>query len=226
MKKLFKILTMVVAVLTTAVVFTTCKQFLEDPEEFFSYWAAEVVSGDYSIDKPTQTNTDGVQCIPSTSDVRLTVKLNNPKNFTLVMPTSPANAGKVINFPGLSPQPEYGTDYTLQQAGSTLNLVYKSAFLKEHEWNTGNIGPEITLIADDGRVFSKPFTAHVEVNTPPKLSFTGSIGKTANPIGGKHYYVIILKAEDMSETAGIGSSTGKLHKDIKRLTVEGVIRKI
>ena len=212
---------MVAAVLTTAVVFTTCKQFLDDPEEFLSYWAAEVVSGDYIIDKPTQTNTDGVQCIPSTSDVRLTVKLNNPKNFTLVMPTSPANAGKVINFPGLSPQPAYGTDYTLQQAGSTLNLVYKSAFLKEHEWNTGNIGPEITLIADDGREFSKPFTAHVEVNTPPKLSFTGSIGKTANPIGGKHYYVIILKAEDMSETAGIGSSTGKLHKDIKRLTVEG-----
>ena len=221
MKKLFKILTMVAAVLTTAVVFTTCKQFLDDPEEFLSYWAAEVVSGDYIIDKPTQTNTDGVQCIPSTSDVRLTVKLNNPKNFTLVMPTSPANAGKVINFPGLSPQPVYGTDYTLQQAGSTLNLVYKSAFLKKHEWNTGNIGPEITLIADDGREFSKPFTAHVEVNTPPKLSFTGSIGKTASPIGGKHYYVIILKAEDMSETAGIGSSTGKLHKDIKRLTVEG-----
>ena len=221
MKKLFKILTMVAAVLTTAVVFTTCKQFLDDPEEFLSYWAAEVVSGDYIIDKPTQTNTDGVQCIPSTSDVRLTVKLNNPKNFTLVMPTSPANAGKVINFPGLSPQPVYGTDYTLQQAGSTLNLVYKSAFLKEHEWNTGNIGPEITLIADDGREFSKPFTAHIEVNTPPKLLFTGSIGKTASPIGGKHYYVIILKAEDMSETAGIGSSTGKLHKDIKRLTVEG-----
>ena len=221
MKKLFKILTMVAAALTTAVVFTTCKQFLEDPEEFFSYWAAEVVSGDYIIDKPAQTNTDGVQCIPSTSDVRLTVKLNNPKNFTLIMPTSPADAGKVIKFPGLSPQPVYGTDYTLQQAGSTLNLVYKSAFLKEHEWNTGNIGPEITLIADDGREFSKPFTAHVEVNTPPKLSFTGSIGKTANPIGGKHYYVIILKAEDMSETAGIGSSTGKLHKDIQTLTVEG-----
>ena len=221
MKKLLKILTPMAAILAAALFFAGCKQFLEDPEEFLSYWAAEVVSGDYIIDKPTQTNTDGVQCIPSTSDVRLTVKLNNPKNFTLVMPTSPANAGKVINFPGLSPQPVYGTDYTLQQAGSTLNLVYKSAFLKEHEWNTGNIGPEITLIADDGREFSKPFTAHVEVNTPPKLSFTGSIGKTANPIGGKHYYVIILKAEDMSETAGIGSSTGKLHKDIKRLTVEG-----
>ena len=221
MKKLFKILTPMAAILAAALFFAGCKQFLEDPEEFLSYWAAEVVSGDYIIDKPTQTNTDGVQCIPSTSDVRLTVKLNNPKNFTLVMPTSPANAGKVINFPGLSPQPAYGTDYTLQQAGSTLNLVYKSAFLKKHEWNTGNIGPEITLIADDGREFSKPFKAHVEVNTPPKLSFTGSIGKTVNPIGGKHYYVIILKAEDMSETAGIGSSTGKLHKDIKRLTVEG-----
>ena len=222
MKKLLKILTPMAAILAAALFFAGCKQFLDDPEEFLSYWAAEVVSGDYNIDKPTQTNTDGVQCIPSTGDVRLTVKLNNPKNFTLVMPTSPANAGKVINFPGLSPQPVYGTDYTLQQAGSTLNLVYKSAFLKEHEWNTGNIGPEITLIADDGREFSKPFTAHVEVNTPPKLSFTGSIGKTAAPdAAGKHYYVIILKAEDMSETAGIGSSTGKLHKDIQTLAVEG-----
>ena len=42
MKKLLKILTMVAAVLTTAVLFTTCKQFRDDPEDFLSYWAAEV----------------------------------------------------------------------------------------------------------------------------------------------------------------------------------------
>ena len=127
MKKLLKILTMVAAVLTTAVVFTTCKQFLADPEDFLSYWSSEVVSTNCSIDAPSQT-INGTLCIPSAADVTLTVNLHNPKNFTLVMPASATDAGKVINFPGLSPQPVYGTDYTLQQAGSTLNLVYKDTF--------------------------------------------------------------------------------------------------
>ena len=218
MKNLLKILTMV-AILAAALFFAGCKQFLEDPEEFLNYWASEVIAGDYSIDKPTQTNTDGVQCIPSTSGVRLTVKLHNPKNFTLVMPTSSADAGKVINFPGLSPQPVYSTEYTLQQAGSTLNLVYKSAFLKKHEWSSKNIGPEITFISTDGRKFSKKFSLNLKVDTPPKLSSTVTIGKTANPIDSKYYYVIILKAEDMSETTGTASEL--LHKDITTLAVEG-----
>ena len=217
MKNLLKILTMVAAVLAAALFFAGCKQFLEDPEEFLNYWASEVIAGDYSIDKPTQTNTDGVQCIPSTSGVRLTVKLHNPKNFTLVMPTSSAEAGKVINFPGLSPQPVYGTEYTLQQAGSTLNLVYKSDFLKKHEWSSQNIGPEITLISTDGRKFSKKFSLNLKVDTPPKLSSTVTIGKTTKD--GKHYYVIILKADEMSLTAGTATPAEKLHKDIEKLSV-------
>ena len=217
MKNLLKILTMVAAVLAAALFFAGCKQFLEDPEEFLNYWASEVIAGDYSIDKPTQTNTDGVQCIPSTSGVRLTVKLHNPKNFTLVMPTSSAEAGKVINFPGLSPQPVYSTEYTLQQAGSTLNLVYKSAFLKKHEWSSQNIGPEITLISTDGRKFSKKFSLNLKVDTPPKLSSSVTIGKTTKD--GKHYYVIILKADEMSLTAGTATPAEKLHKDIEKLSV-------
>ena len=61
-----------------------------------------------------------VHCVPSIADdgtdtdVTVTVNLHNPKNFRLVTPAaSPADAGKVIRFPGLSPQPTYGTDYTL-----------------------------------------------------------------------------------------------------------------
>ena len=43
MKKLLKILTMVAAVPAAALIFAGCKQFLEDPEDFFSYWAAKAV---------------------------------------------------------------------------------------------------------------------------------------------------------------------------------------
>ena len=142
MKKLLKILTTMAAVLTTAVLFTTCKQFRDDPEDFLSYWAAEVAPTGFDIDSPHPTNKNGALCIPSASDVMLTIKLRNPKNFTLVMPTSSAD---VIRFPGLTTQPTYGKDYTLEQTPdkAALKLTYKPGFLKAHEWGNGGIGPEM-----------------------------------------------------------------------------------
>ena len=212
-------LCIIVTGLFCTLLFTTCKQYSADIENDLSYWSAIVTARDVTCDKPSQINTSGAMCIPSATDAAFTLKVRNPKNFTLVTPTSSADAGRVIRFPHLSPQPVYGTDYTLRQTASdTLTLVYKNAFLKKHEWNTDNIGPEITFISTDGRVFSERFNTNIEVNTPPKLSYA-TIGKTANPIGGKHYYVIILKAEDMSETAGTASEL--LHKDIKTLSVTG-----
>jgi len=172
MKKIIKILTMVAAILSAALFFAGCKQFLEDPEDFFSYWVAEVMSTDYSIDKPQQMNKDGIPCIPSANDVTLTIKLRNPKNFTLVMPTSSAD---VIRFPGLTTQPTYGTDYTLEQTPdkAALKLTYKPGFLKAHEWSNGGIGPEITLISTDGRKFGKKFSLNLKADTaPPKPLFT------------------------------------------------------
>ena len=223
MKKILKILTIAAVLLTTAIVFASCKQFLEDPEEFLGYWSSEVVPIDFSIDKATQKIGD-VECIPSASPVTLTIKLHNPRKFSLVMPTS-VDAGKVISFPGFpaSQQPAYGTDYTLEQTPdkAALKLTYKPDFLKKHEWGRGNIGPEITLTSTDGRKFNKKFSLNLKADTAPKLSSSITIGKTANPIGGKYYYVIILKAEDMTETAGTGSSAGKLHKDIEELSVTG-----
>ena len=127
MKKIFRIVT-ITAVLTSVVLIAACKQFLADPEEFFSYWSSELVSIDYSIDKPSQT-IGGVPCVPSANDVTVTVKLKNPKNIKLVMPTSPDDAGKVISFPGLSTHPTYGTYYTLvQTANDKLELTYKPLF--------------------------------------------------------------------------------------------------
>ena len=93
---------------------TTCQPFKDNIEDYLSYWSAEVIATDYRINPSYSTNTAGALCVPSAGDVTVTVKLHNPKNFRLVTPAaSPADAGKVIRFPGLSPQPTYGTDYTL-----------------------------------------------------------------------------------------------------------------
>ena len=214
MKKLLKILTMVAAVLTTAVVFTTCKQFRDDPEEFLRYWSSEVAPIDFSINVTVQTSTDGALCIPSSGPVTLTIKLRNPRNFTLVMPTSSADAGKVIYFPGLLTQPVYGTDYMLDlTANDTLKLTYTQAFLQAHEWSNGSIGPEITFISTDGRKFSKKFSLNIEANTPPPEIGDITIAKTQ--VGG--YYALCFNA-----TGGMTPMLNgkRLHKDIKAIHIQ------
>ena len=222
MKKLLKILTTIAAVLTTAILFTTCKQFRDDPEDFLSYWAAEVVPRGFDIDKPTQ-KIGGIEYIPSYcdgafSDVTVTIKLHNPKKFSLVMPSptsSPSDVQKIIRFPGLSLQPAYGTDYTLEQTPdkAALKLTYKPDFLKAHEWSNGGIGPEITFISTDGRKFGKKFSLNLKADTaPPKPSVTLAQTKI-----GQKYYVLCLKVPDMDKTV-----TGdKLHKDMTHIEING-----
>ena len=215
MKKLLKILTTIAAVLTTAVVFATCKQFRDDPEDFLSYWSSEVVPIDFSINKPYQMSNDGALCIPSAYDVTLKIKLRNPRNFTLIMPTSVLDAGKVINFPGFpsDQQPRYNTDYTFKQTGDMLELTYKEAFLKAHEWSNGGIGPEITLTSTDGRKFSKKFSLNIEVNTPPPEIGDVKIAKTQ--VGG--FYALCF-----DETVGMTPILNgkRLHKDIKAIHIQ------
>ena len=209
MRKVYAIITGIFL----AFLFTSCKQFTADIDDFLSYWASEVSPVDYSIDKPQQTSADGSVCVPSADDVTVTVKLRNPKNFSLVMPTSPSDAGKVIGFPHLNPQPVYGTDYTLRQtAGDTLILKYTKAFLEKHEWGNGDIGPEITLTSDDGRVFNKKFSLNLKVNTAPVLAYAG-IGKTS--VGPDEYYVLLFRVKYMDKMIG----TERVHKDINTLDV-------
>ena len=208
MRKVYAIITGIFL----AFLFTSCKQFTADIDDFLSYWASEVSPVDYSIDKPFQT-IDGTLYIPSADDVTVTVKLRNPKNFSLVMPTSPSDAGKVIGFPHLNPQPVYGPDYTLRQtAGDTLTLTYKNTFLKAHEWSNGDIGPEISLISTDGRAFHKKFSLNLKVNTAPVLEYAG-IGKTA--VGSDEYYVLLFRVKDMDKMI----DTERVHKDINTLDV-------
>ena len=217
MKKILRILTIAAVLLTTAIVFASCKQFLEDPEEFLGYWSSEVVPIDFSIDKATQKIGD-VECIPSASPVTLTIKLHNPRKFSLVMPTS-VDAGKVISFPGFpaSQQPAYGTDYTLEQTPdkAALKLTYKPGFLKKYEWGTGNISPEITLTSTDGRKFNKKFSLNLKADTAPSLEYKG-VGKSSD-----NKYVLIFQAKNVNNP--LLPPLDHLHGDIKKLhiTTEG-----
>ena len=215
MKKLLKILTMVAAMLAAALFFAGCKQFLEDPEEFLGYWSSEVVPIDFSINKPYQMSNDGALCIPSADDVKLTIKLRNPRKFTLIMPTSVLDAGKVINFPGFlsDQQPRYNIDYTFKQTGDMLELTYREAFLKAHEWSNGAIGPEITLTSTDGRKFGKKFSLNLKADTAPPKPFFTLVQTTTIP----KYYVLCLKVPDMDETV----TGGKLHKDMTHIEING-----
>ena len=226
MKKILKILIISAVLLTTAIVFTTCKQFIDNPEEFLGYWSSEVVPTGFSIDKPTQKIGD-VECIPSYwngtySDVTLTIKLHNPRKFSLIMPTSTSSAAdvqKIINFPGLLTQPTHGSSngYTLVQTPDkqALQLTYKSGFLKAHEWSNGSIGPEITLTSTDGRKFNKKFSLNLRADTAPSLEYKG-VGKSSD-----NKYVLIFQAKNVNNP--LLPPLDHLHGDIKKLhiTTEG-----
>jgi len=233
MKNILRILTVAAVLFGVTVIFTTCKQFRDDPEEFFSYWSAEVVpiGFDINIDGPYQRNNDGVLCVPSKNSletdysVTVTIHLRNPKKFSLVMPSptsSQSDVQEIIRFPWFPADeqyPEYSkdNDYTLEQTPDkqALKLTYQSSFLQKYEWGTADIGPEITLKSTDGRKFGNKFRLNLQVNTPPKMSDV-TIGKTTD--NGKSYYVIILEAKDMDKKHPESSST-LLHKDIKTLSV-------
>ena len=224
MKKILRILIISAVLLTTAIVFTSCKQFIDNPEEFLGYWSSEVVPTDFSIDKPTQKIGD-VECIPSYwngtySDVTLTIKLHNPRKFSLITPTSTSSAAdvqKIINFPRLLTQPTYNTDYTLEQTPdkTALKLTYKPDFLKKHEWGRGNIGPEITLTSTDGRKFNKKFSLNLKADTAPSLEYKG-VGKSSD-----NKYVLIFQAKNVNNP--LLPPLDHLHGDIKKLhiTTEG-----
>ena len=206
---------------------TACKQFTADIDEDFSYWAAEPVITNFRAASPAQTSSAGVLCVSSASDAVLTLTVHNPKNFSFIMPNSPGAPTDIVSFGddkvkgSGGAKPVYGTDYTLEPIsdGKALKLTYTAAFLKANERSSANIGAAITLYSTDGRKFNQNYKFDLEANTPPKLSYV-TIGKTATAdASGKHYYVIILKAEDMTETAGIASEL--LHKDIKTLSVTG-----
>ena len=215
MKRLLKILTAAVAVI---LLFTACQQFLDNPEEFLSYWASESFVKDHSIGLAHRPDEAGVPCVGSSVPVDITLSVHNPKGFSLVMPTSLAPAG-IVEFKDLYPQPEAETDYELKQTDSgTLKLIYKEAFLQKHEQGLGSLNPTITLKAKDGRVFKKTYTFGIKSNTPPPKPEI-IIAKT-NTSPSKYVLCLKFDPDEMKKKVTLGSGQQvPVHKDIKKITI-------
>ena len=197
--------------LIPAFLFASCKFWNEPIEEFFSYWSAEAYVTGSDVKVPAQRDSSGVTSIASGADADILLSASNPKSFRFIMPT--AGNSEMIKFTGLSAQPVPGTDYSLTQVSSdTLKLTYKSAFLKTHEWGTADLGTELTLYADDGRKFVKPYVFNLKANTPPPTP-TFVLAKTTS--SGK--YVLCLQVPDMN----VSCSGGTLHQDIAKISIDG-----
>ena len=208
----------IIAAVAVIVLFTACKQLLDDPEDFLSYWASEAFIKDHSIGSAHRPDGAGVPCVGSSERVDITLTVHNPKNFPLVMPTSSAPAG-IVEFKELSSQPEAETDYELKQTGSgTLELTYKQDFLKRYEQGSAALNPTITLKAKDGRVFKQTYTFGIKSNTPPPKPKEIVIAKTKE---SDPHYVLCLKfdSNEMIETVAMNSGSAPVHKDIAKITI-------
>ena len=205
-----------ITVIGFSLIFACCRQYAADIEEFLSYWASEASVTGFKINSEHYINDVGVVCLPSAGDATVILTLRNPKKFRLIMPTTVSDAAAVICFPGLSSPPSPGTDYTLtQSAPDTLELTYKSDFLKKYEWGTANIGPVITLKSDDGRQFSQTFSTNIEVNTlPPEITKITIAKTTGSPV----CYVVCCEIDGANILDPVNSG-GKLHGDIARLRI-------
>ena len=205
-----------ITVIGFSLIFACCRQYAADIEEFLSYWSSEASVTGFKINSEHYINDVGVVCLPSAGDATVILTVRNPKKFRFIMPTTVSDAAAVICFPGLSSPPSPGTDYTLtQSAPDTLELTYKSDFLKKYEWGTANIGPVITLKSDDGRQFSQTFSTNIEVNTlPPEITKITIAKTTGSPV----CYVVCCEIDGANILDPVNSG-GKLHGDIVALRV-------
>ena len=205
-----------ITVISFSLIFACCQPYAADIEEFLSYWSSEAAVTGFKITSEYYRNDVGVACLPSDRDATVILTVRNPKKFRFVMPTTVSDAAAVIRFPGLPSPPSPGTDYTLTQSlPDTLELKYKSDFLKKYEWGTADIGPVITLKSDDGRPFSQTFRTNIMVNTLPPEITKITIAKTK---GSPAYYVVCCKING-SKILDPVNSGGKLHGDIVALRV-------
>ena len=53
----------IIAAFAVIMLFTACKQFLADPEEFLSYWASESFVKDHSIGSAHKPDSTGVSAL-------------------------------------------------------------------------------------------------------------------------------------------------------------------
>lgn len=205
-----------ITVIGFSLIFACCQPYAADIEEFLSYWSSEAAVTGFKINTEYYRNDVGVACLPSDRDATVILTVRNPKKFKFVTPTTVLDAAAVIRFPGLPSQPVPRTDYILtQSATDTLELTYKSSFLKKYEWGTADIGPVITLKSDDGRPFTQTFRTNIMVNTlPPKITKITIAKTTDSPV----CYVVCCEIDGTNILDPVNSG-GKLHGDIVALRV-------
>lgn len=205
-----------ITVISFSLIFACCQPYAADIEEFLSYWSSEAAVTGFKIDSEHYINDVGVACLPSDRDATVILTVRNPKKFKFVTPTTVLDAAAVIRFPGLPSQPVPRTDYTLRQsAPDTLELRYKSSFLKKYEWGTADIGPVITLKSDDGRPFTQTFKTNIMVNTLPPGITKITIAKSTDPTP---CYVVCCEIDGTNILDPVNSGD-KLHGDIVALRV-------
>ena len=195
-----------------ALALASCSFWNAPVEEFFSYWASEAFVRDSSVKGLKQNDGAGVISVASNKNAEVILNVTNPKNFRLVMPS--VGNSDMIHFGAFDSQPAAGTDYTLEQiSGDTLKLTYTSQFLKKHEWGQKDLGASLTLFADDGRKFNRPYAFSIKSNTrPPETSVVLAQTTESTP-----HYVLCLTVSDM-DTQVNGE---KLHKDIAQIVING-----
>ena len=211
MRKVYIILTGIFFTL----LFTTCRQFTADMDDYLSYWSAEAYIADSTIKAVVQNDLNNIPSVPSAQDVPVTFNLKNSKSFPLDLPPEADVEKKVIVFEHLAQVPKFGDDYTIVQSEDrqSLILTYKATFLQRHEWGEQDLSSTMTLYAKDGRKFKQTYTFKVKANTPPpKPGY--AVAKTT---GTTAYYVLCITVPDMDKTAG----GGLLHKDLACIEVNG-----
>ncbi|MFC1240119.1 InlB B-repeat-containing protein [Treponema vincentii] len=213
MRKAFIIVTGILFILLSA----ACRPFTADIGSYLGYWSSEafVVSAD--INTETQNDASGMVSVASAKDVIITLKVQNPKSFKLVMPSA-SETRNIVDFAHLTgTKPVVDSDYTLEQPDDdrkVLTLTYKAGFLQNSEWGEKDVSSTITLYADDGREFKHPYTFKIKANTPPATpGFT--VAKTKDLPA---YYVLCITVPDMDKKV---QGSRLLHKDITRIEVNG-----
>ena len=87
-----------VAFIAALLTITACTALFSDIEEDFSYWASEPIITGFRTASAVQPSDEGFQCVPSASDVELTLTVRNPKKFSFIMPDSSGAPTDIVTF--------------------------------------------------------------------------------------------------------------------------------
>ena len=209
--------------------FVTCKNYTADIDDYLSYWSTEASIAGYAFDTVTQTDVEGMQCVPSKAAVTVTFTLRNPKNFDFKMPGDSGAPADIVTFPRIRNESDKNAaialqpciDYEFKKISNTkLALTYNPAFLQKYEWGREDITPSIILYTTDGRHFKQDIQRTLKVNTlPPAIThYTVAKTKTNDPEKDA-YYVLCLQVSDMD----VRVPGGLLHKDIVGIEINGTM---